>query len=58
MGGAAPGTTPDVTVVADAVDWCRLVGDRIAPFDLDVEIHGDRTLADDLLASANALATL
>jgi uncharacterized protein (TIGR03083 family) len=58
MGGATPSEIPDVTVTADAVDWCRLVGNRVAPHDLEVEIVGDRALADDLLASANALATL
>ena len=34
MGGGAAGATPDVTVTADVVEWCRLVGDRIAPADL------------------------
>jgi uncharacterized protein (TIGR03083 family) len=58
MGGDAAGASPDVTVVADAVGWCRLVGDRLAPGDLEVEVDGDPTLADDLLASASALATL
>ncbi len=48
----------DVTVVADAVDWCRLVGDRIAPEAIRVEIVGDGSLAEDLLAAAPALATL
>jgi len=57
MGGGDPGSV-DVTIVADAVEWCRLVGDRIASDDLEVEIEGDAALAGDLIASANALATL
>jgi uncharacterized protein (TIGR03083 family) len=48
----------DVTLVADTVDWCRLVGDRIAPDAMHVEIDGDASLAEDLLAAASALATL
>jgi uncharacterized protein (TIGR03083 family) len=68
--GDAPGDGPDhgygddappevdVTVVADAVDWCRLVGDRLAAADISVEVLGDPSLAEDLLAAAPALATL
>lgn len=52
------GRAVDVTVTADAADWCRLVGDRIAPHEISVEVDGDRALADDLLAAAPALATL
>jgi uncharacterized protein (TIGR03083 family) len=63
MGGeaitdAVTGDGVDVTLVADAVDWCRLVGDRIAPEMLRVEIDGDASLAEDLIAAAPALATL
>ncbi len=55
-GDAAP--VPDVTVIADVVDWCRLVGDRVAPADLPHEIDGDDALGRDLVAAAPALATL
>ncbi|MFI5047431.1 MAG: maleylpyruvate isomerase family mycothiol-dependent enzyme, partial [Acidimicrobiia bacterium] len=58
MGGDQPGPTADVTITADAIEWCMLVGDRVTPADLAVEIDGDRSLADDLLASASVLATL
>ena len=54
-GGAAE---PDVTVVADVVEWCRLVGDRVSPHELHVQVEGDAVLARDLMASAPALATL
>ena len=47
-----------MTVTADVLDWCRLVGDRIAPADLPAQIDGDPTLGRDLVAAAPALATL
>lgn len=49
---------PDVTVTADVVDWCLLVGDRIEPGALRVAVDGDETLGRDLLMAAPALATL
>jgi len=55
-GDAAP--EPDVTVTADVVDWCRLVGDRIAPAELPHRVEGDEALGRDLVAAAPALATL
>lgn len=60
MGGGdvAPDAVPDVTVTADVVDWCLLVGERLAADALDVVVEGDRALADDLLVSATAFATL
>jgi uncharacterized protein (TIGR03083 family) len=51
-------TEPDVTVTADVVDWCHLVGDRVAPERLRVRIEGDQSLGRDLVAAAPALATL
>jgi uncharacterized protein (TIGR03083 family) len=59
MDGSGPGTgRPDVTLAADVVDWCLLVGDRLAPADLHCTIDGDAQLSGDLLAAAPALATL
>jgi uncharacterized protein (TIGR03083 family) len=58
MGAGDAAATPDVTVTADVVDWCRLVGDRIAPDALRVDVDGDEALGRDLLAAAPALATL
>jgi hypothetical protein len=49
---------PDVTVTADVVDWCMLVGDRIAPDVIPHTVDGDARLAEDLIAAAPALATL
>lgn len=47
---------PDVTVVADAVDFCRVAVRRLRPDELDVAVEGDRALADLLLGSIDALA--
>jgi uncharacterized protein (TIGR03083 family) len=53
-----PATEPDVTVTADVVDWCLLVGDRVTPEALPAQVDGDQTLGRDLVAAAPALATL
>jgi hypothetical protein len=49
---------PDVTVTADVVEWCRLVGDRVTPEAVRVQVDGDQLLGRDLVAAAPALATL
>lgn len=58
MGSGATGATPAVTVTADVLDWCRLVGDRIAPADLRHTIDGNPEVGRDLVVAAPALATL
>jgi len=58
MGPGETSTVADVTVTADVVDWCLLVGDRVGPDELRYEIDGDASLGRDLVASAPALATL
>jgi uncharacterized protein (TIGR03083 family) len=58
MGAGDAGATPAVTVTADVLEWCRLVGDRIAPADLHHTIEGDPGLGFDLVAAAPALAML
>jgi uncharacterized protein (TIGR03083 family) len=58
MGAGDPAVDADVTVTADVVDWCHLVGDRVTPEQLAVRIDGDETLGRDLVAAAPALATL
>jgi len=58
MGAGEVTVPPDVTVTADVVEWCRLVGDRIAPEALRVQVDGDDALGRDLVAAAPALATL
>ena len=58
MGGGEPNAVPDVTVTAHVVDWCRRVGERIAPDALTCRIDGDHALAADLIEAASAFATL
>lgn len=58
MGAGDAADQPDVTVSADVLDWCRLVGDRMAPAALAVRVDGDELLGRDLVAAAPALATL
>jgi uncharacterized protein (TIGR03083 family) len=59
MDGSGLGAgVPDVTVTADVVDWCLLVGDRTSPAAMAHAVEGDAGLAEDLLAAAPALATL
>ena len=45
-----------VTIVTDAVGFCRLVGNRITPAELDPYITGDEGRAAAVLAAASALA--
>jgi uncharacterized protein (TIGR03083 family) len=46
----------DVRIVADAVDFCRVVANRLAAAAIDADVHGDRALADDILAGVATLA--
>ncbi|MBO0813309.1 MAG: maleylpyruvate isomerase family mycothiol-dependent enzyme [Microlunatus sp.] len=52
----APAGDPDVTIVADAVDFCRLAVRRLGPDQLDARFDGDRELGDLVLAGVSALA--
>jgi hypothetical protein len=45
-----------VSIVTDAVGFCRLVANRIAPADLDVHVTGDPGQATAVLAAASTLA--
>ncbi|MDQ1430587.1 MAG: hypothetical protein QOF40_1189 [Actinomycetota bacterium] len=58
LGGDQPAGEPDVTVTADVIEWCMLVGDRIAPDAMHYEVDGDPVLGRDLVSAAPALATL
>jgi uncharacterized protein (TIGR03083 family) len=58
LGAGDPADTADVTVTADVVEWCRLMGDRVTIDAVAVEIYGDEALGLDLVAAAPALATL
>jgi hypothetical protein len=45
-----------VALVTDAVGFCRLAANRIAPADLDVSVTGDPGRAATVLAAAATLA--
>jgi mycothiol maleylpyruvate isomerase-like protein len=47
---------PAVTIVADAVEFCRLAAQRIAPADLDAEVDGPMDLAITVLRGASVFA--
>jgi uncharacterized protein (TIGR03083 family) len=51
-----PGHVPEVAIVADAVAFCRLVGDRIGPAELGAHLSGATGHAAAVLAGAAALA--
>ncbi len=52
---AAGGVDP-VTLVADAVDYCRVAARRVDPVDLDVVIEGDPGVVTSVLAAARVFA--
>ncbi len=54
--GERPEGRADVRIVVDAVDFCRLVANRIDPAALAAVVTGERTLAQDLLVGATSLA--
>jgi uncharacterized protein (TIGR03083 family) len=45
-----------VSIVVDAVDFCRLVADRVKPAELDVHVTGASERSTDVLLAASALA--
>lgn len=47
---------PSVTIVADAIEFCRLAAQRIAPADLNAEVEGSMELALDVLRGASVFA--
>ena len=55
IGDAGPGS-PAIRIVTDAVGFCRLVANRIAPADLDLQATGAKELTAAVLAGAAALA--
>jgi uncharacterized protein (TIGR03083 family) len=52
----APAPAPDVNVIADVVDWCRMAARRLDAAELRADITGDRELAGDLFRAARLLA--
>jgi uncharacterized protein (TIGR03083 family) len=55
-GAAAGESLPSVTVVADAVDFCRMMARRLEPEALPCEVIGDRSLGELVLAGATRFA--
>lgn len=53
--GQSPAPPSAVTIVAEAVGFCRLIANRTTPADLDPYITGDRESADAVLAAAGTL---
>jgi predicted naringenin-chalcone synthase len=51
----APGP-PDVTITVSAVELCRLAANRISATELPVDVEGDRSLLEPVLAGAGAFA--
>jgi uncharacterized protein (TIGR03083 family) len=47
---------PDVTIVADVIDLCRVAARRLHPDALEVTVDGDRELAAAVLAGVDAFA--
>ena len=52
----SPPAAASVAIVTDAVDFCRLAANRVAPADLDVSVTGDPARAAAVLAAATTLA--
>ena len=50
------GYNAPLSVTADVIDWCMLVGERIAPDAIHYEVDGDPVLGRDLVTAAPALA--
>lgn len=47
---------PSVTIIADALEFCRLAAQRIAPADLDAQVEGPTDLAITVLRGASVFA--
>jgi uncharacterized protein (TIGR03083 family) len=56
VGEDSPSEPAEVSIVADAVSFCRLVANRAEPAGIGAHICGDRTAAAGLLAAAATLA--
>jgi len=54
--GATAGDEPDVTLIADVVDYCRVVSGRIDAEDLEMVTEGDAALAITLLEASQFVA--
>ena len=54
--GSGPAAPAAISIVTDAVGFCRLTANRIAPAELDVSVTGDPGRAAAVLAAATTLA--
>ena len=54
--GPQPEGPPDVRIVTDAVDFCRLVANRLDPAAIATVVTGDDALARALFTGATSLA--
>lgn len=55
-GESVDGGRPDVTVVIDTVDVCRIAARRASAADVDVAVEGDADVADVILGALDAFA--
>jgi uncharacterized protein (TIGR03083 family) len=56
LGAGADGAAPDVTVVTDPLQLCRVAARRLPAAELPATVEGDRALAAAVLAAADAFA--
>jgi uncharacterized protein (TIGR03083 family) len=56
LGDGARSDPAQVSIVTDAVGFCRLVANRVRPAELELHITGDRGQAEGILAAAATLA--
>jgi hypothetical protein len=56
LDGTSPLDPVQLSIVTDAVGFCRLAANRLAPDELELHITGDRDQAAGLLAAAATLA--
>jgi len=54
--GANPPAEPDTTFIVDAVEFCRMVAQRVTLDALDMDVDGDRSFADDVCVGAQVFA--
>lgn len=54
--GPSQASDPHVVIVVDVEEFCRLVGKRLMPEEVDVHMQGDRQLAERVLHAARVFA--
>jgi len=54
--GANPPAEPDTTFIVDAVEFCRMVAQRVTLDALEMDVDGDRSFADDVCVGARVFA--